>query len=86
MRWRQRIDWLARQGERAWEEALNEIASRKPKGYEVAVNLLRDLQALAEERSELAGFQARLERIVAEHRRKVRFLEPLERVGMLSLD
>ncbi|WP_445006055.1 hypothetical protein [Halomonas mongoliensis] len=79
----QRIERVARMGERAWEEALSEIASRKPKGYEVAANLLRDLQGLAEERGELSAFQARLERIVAEHRRKGRFLEQLERVGVL---
>ncbi|WP_445004405.1 hypothetical protein [Halomonas mongoliensis] len=30
----QRIERVARMGERAWEEALSEIASRKPKGYE----------------------------------------------------
>jgi hypothetical protein len=83
---RQRIDRVARQGDRAWEQALSEIASRKPKGYEVAANLLCDLQALAEERSELPAFQARLKRIVAEHRRKGRFLEQLERVGVLQLD
>lgn len=80
---RQRIDRVAKRGERAWKEALSEIASRKPKGYEVAANLLRDLQALAEERGELLGFQARLERVVTEHRRKGRFLEQLERVGLL---
>lgn len=80
---RQRIDRVARQGERAWQEALSEIASRKPKGYEVAASLLRDLRALAEERGELPAFQARLARIVEAHRRKGRFLEQLERFGVL---
>ncbi len=80
---RQRLDRVARQGERAWKEVLSEIASRKPKGYERAANLLRDLQALAVERDEQPAFQARLERIVSEHRRKGRFLEQLERVGLL---
>ncbi|WP_299316834.1 hypothetical protein, partial [uncultured Halomonas sp.] len=57
------IERVARIGERAWEEAWSEIASRKPKGYEIAANLLRDLQGLAEERGELSAFQVRLERI-----------------------
>lgn len=80
---RERITRVARLGEHAWEEALSQIARRQPKGYEVAANLLHDLQALAEERGELPRFQTRLERIVAEHRRKGCFLEQLERVGVL---
>lgn len=80
---RERIHRVARLGEHAWEEALNQVARRQPKGYEMAANLLRDLQALAEERGEQPAFQARLERIVAEHRRKGRFLEQLERAGVL---
>ena len=80
---RQRIDRVAQQGERAWEEALNEINSRKPRGYQVAANLLRDLRALADERDELPAFQARLAQIVEAHRRKGRFLEQLKRVGIL---
>lgn len=80
---RQRIDRVAQQGERAWEEALNEINSRKPRGYQVAANLLWDLRALAEERDELPAFQTRLADIVEAHRRKGRFLEQLERAGIL---
>jgi len=83
---RQRIDRVAKLGERAWKAALSEIATRKPKGYEVAANLLRDLKALAQERGELPAFQMRLERIVTEHRRKGRFLEQLERVGVLPFE
>lgn len=80
---RERIHRVARMGEHAWEEALSQIARRQPKGYEMATSLLRDLRALAEERGELPAFQARLEGIVEEHRRKGRFLEQLERAGVL---
>ena len=81
---RQRIDNVASLGERAWQEALSQIAHRQPKGYERAARLLRDLRDLAEERGEQPAFEERLARIVAEHRRKGRFLEQLERVGVLG--
>lgn len=74
---------VARLGERAWQEALGQIGRRQPKGYEMAAELLADLRELAIERGEQAAFEERLDRIVAEHRRKGRFLEQLQRFGLL---
>lgn len=80
---RERVAQVARLGERAWQEALSQIGRRQPKGYEMAAELLADLRELAIERGEQAAFEERLDRIVAEHRRKGRFLEQLQRVGLL---
>lgn len=78
-----RVAQVARLGERAWQEALSQIGRRQPKGYEMAAGLLADLRELAIERGEQAAFEERLDRIVAEHRRKGRFLEQLQRSGLL---
>ncbi|MBB3192264.1 hypothetical protein [Halomonas cerina] len=78
-----RVAQVARLGERAWQEALSQIGRRQPKGYEMAAGLLADLRELAIERGDQAAFEARLDRIVAEHRRKGRFLEQLQRHGLL---
>ncbi|MDN3522014.1 hypothetical protein [Halomonas ramblicola] len=80
---RERLAQVARLGERAWQEALSQIGRRQPKGYEMAAGLLADLRELAIERGEQAAFEERLDRIVAEHRRKGRFLEQLQRLGLL---
>lgn len=79
----QRVAQVAKLGERAWQEVLDQISRRQPKGYEMATRLLADLRALAIERGEQAAFEERLDRIVAEHRRKGRFLEQLQRLGLL---
>ncbi len=79
----ERVAQVARLGERAWQEALSEIGRRQPKGYEMAAGLLADLRKLAIERGDQAAFEERLDRIVAEHRRKGRFLEQLQRFGVL---
>lgn len=78
-----RVAQVARLGERAWQEALSQIGRRQPKGYEMAAGLLADLRELANERDEQDTFEERLDRIVAEHRRKGRFLEQLQRFGLL---
>lgn len=83
-RHQERLDQVARLGERAWQEALCQIGRRQPKSYEMAAGLLADLRELAIERGEQAAFGERLDRIVAEHRRKGRFLEQLQRLGLLS--
>ncbi len=79
----ERVAQAARLGERAWQEVLSQIGRRQPKGYEMAAGLLADLRELAIERGEQAAFEERLNRIVAEHRRKERFLEQLQRLGLL---
>lgn len=80
---RERMAQVARLGERAWQEALSQIGRRQPQGYEMAAGLLADLRELAIERGEQTAFEERLDRIVAEHRRKGRFLEQLQRFGLL---
>ncbi|MGM0536563.1 MAG: hypothetical protein ACQER5_10880 [Pseudomonadota bacterium] len=79
----ERVTQVARLGERAWQEALSQIGRRQPKGYEMAAGLLADLRELAVERGEQAVFEDRLDRIVAEHHRKGRFLEQLQHFGLL---
>ncbi|WP_280547751.1 hypothetical protein [Halomonas sp. 11-S5] len=57
---------------------------RQPKGYEMAAGLLADLHELAIEHGEQAAFEERLDRKVAKHWRKERFLEQLQHFGLLQ--
>jgi hypothetical protein len=74
---RARIDAIARRGESVWREVESEIERRDPKGYDKAVGLLGDLQALANESGTIADFEKRLRAIEERHSSKRRFVERL---------
>ena len=74
---RARIDAIARRGESVGREVESEIERRDPKGYDKAVGLLGDLQALANESGTIADFEKRLRAIEERHNNKRRFVERL---------
>lgn len=73
---------VASLGERAWQEVEEQIASRQPRGYERAVQLLRDLRAIADDRGSHDDFDHRLRDLITLHHRKQRFLERLTQAGL----
>ena len=72
-----RVDSIARRGASVWHEVEAEIELRNAKGYEKAVELLRDLRALADDRGGMQDFQARLLSIRERHSTKRTFIERL---------
>jgi hypothetical protein len=74
---------LAKRGEAAWQEVRTLIASKQPKGYEEAVKLLKDLRELAGKAGDGARFQSRLQAIREEHARKAKFIDQLNRAGLV---
>ncbi len=78
---RARLDALARRGEAVWREIETEIERRNSAGYERAVDLLRDLKAIANQRGGIRDFDRRLGAIRENHARKERFIERLRGLG-----
>jgi len=61
-----RLDQLATRTEAAWEKAAELIETKRPRDYDLAVSLLRDLQALAEREEDTAAFRKRFGELRAE--------------------
>ena len=53
------LDQLATRTEAAWQEAAALIETKRPRDYDLAVSLLRDLQALADRQGDPAAFRRR---------------------------
>jgi hypothetical protein len=64
-----------------WREIEEEIERRNPTGYDNAISLLSDLQALAVEEGNQDDFDRRLGSIRARHEKKAKFIERLSKVG-----
>lgn len=64
-----------------WREIEQEIERRNPAGYNSAMSLLLDLQALALEEGTRNDFDHRLGSIRARHEKKAKFIERLSRLG-----
>jgi len=77
-----RLDALRGHEEQAWRRLDELIAERKPRSYEEAVELLRDLRALGSRDGRAAEVDARIEALRGRHARKSTFLERLERAGI----
>jgi uncharacterized Zn finger protein len=58
------------------------IATKKPREYDTAVQLLIDLRDLAERDGDTAAFQHRLAELRAAHARKPSLLERLHLAGL----
>ena len=69
---------LAAEGDGAWARVAARIAEKKPSGYDVAVDLLVDLQEVCDP----AVFASRLDALRREHGRKVTFVERLAHAGL----
>jgi hypothetical protein len=76
-----RIDSLKRRGSVVWQQIEQEIERRNPAGYEVAMGLLCDLQALAKEEQSQDDFGRRIAAIRVRHEKKAKFIERLSRLG-----
>jgi hypothetical protein len=64
-----------------WREIEQEIERRNPTGYDNAISLLSDLQALAVEEGNQDDFDRRLGSIRARHEKKAKFIERLSKLG-----
>jgi hypothetical protein len=76
------LDQLATRTEAAWEKAAEWIETKRPRDYDLAVSLLRDLQALAERQEDPAGFKQRFLELRAQHQRKPSLLERFDQAGL----
>lgn len=76
--WRKRLAALAAEGDGAWARMAARIAEKKPSGYDVAVDLLVDLQKVCDP----AVFASRVKALRREHGRKVTFVERLGHAGL----
>lgn len=79
-----RLDELATRTEAAWQEAAELIETKKPRDYDLATSLLRDLQALAERQDGSAAFRQRFLELRAQHQRKPSLLDRFDRAGLPS--
>jgi hypothetical protein len=79
-----RLDQLTAGREEAWEKVAEWIATRRPSDYDLAVSLLRDLQALAGRQEDSAVFRERFLALRAQHDRKPTLQERFDQAGLPS--
>jgi hypothetical protein len=77
-----RLDQLATRQEVAWAKVAEWIETRRPSDYDLAVSLLRDLQALAEREGDSDAFSQRFGELRARHLRKPSLQERFDRAGL----
>ncbi len=75
------LDELASREPAIWREVESLIATKQPKGYDQAIDLLMDLRDLAA-RKNSADFQRRVEELRAAHARKETFVDRLQKAGL----
>ena len=79
---RARLKILKQRGaDSVWREIEQEIERRNPAGYDNAMSLLSDVQALALEEGNQDDFDRRLGLIRVRHERKAKFMERLRKLG-----
>jgi hypothetical protein len=78
----QRLDHLAARAEAAWREAEDLIGTKKPRDYDLAVALLRDLAALARRDGDHDAFTARFLQLRSRHERKPSLQERFDKAGL----
>ncbi|WP_436528912.1 hypothetical protein [Actinoplanes sp. HUAS TT8] len=78
----QRLDKLARNPVRAWAQADELIATKRPKDYDAAVTLLVDLQALAVREGEISEFAEQMTRLRERHARKPSLIDRFNRAQL----
>jgi hypothetical protein len=78
----QRLDTLARNPVRAWDQVDELIATKRPKDYDAAVTLLQDLQALAGREGEIFEFSEQMTRLRERHARKPSLIDRFDRIGL----
>jgi hypothetical protein len=78
----QRLDKLARNPVRAWDQADELFASKRPKDYDTAVTLLLDLQELAVREGEIFEFAEQMTRLRKRHARKPSLIDRFDRARL----
>lgn len=78
------LDQLATRTEAAWEKAAELIETKRPRDYDLAASLLRDLQALADRQEDTAAFRKRFGELRAQHQRKPSLLDRFDQAGLPS--
>jgi len=78
------LDQLATRTEAAWEKAAELIETKRPRDYDLAVSLLKDLQALAERQGDPATFRKGFLDLRAQHQRKPSLLDRFDQAGLPS--
>jgi uncharacterized Zn finger protein len=78
------LDQLATRAEVAWDKAAELIQTKRPRDYDLAVSLLRDLQALADRQGDMASFKKRFGELRAQNQRKPSLLDRLDQAGLPS--
>ena len=76
------LDQLATHTEAAWEKVAELIQTKRPRDYDLAVSLLRDLQALADRQEDPAAFRKRFLELRAQHQRKPSLLDRFDHAGL----
>lgn len=77
-----RLDHLATKSEAAWQEVAGLIETKKPREYDLAVSLLRDLSALARRDGQHSSFTTRFLALRCRHERKPSLQERFDKAGL----
>jgi hypothetical protein len=77
-----RLDDLAMGAEAAWREVADLIETKRPREYDLAVSLLRDLSALAQRDGARDSFTARFLELRSRHERKPSLQERFDKAGL----
>lgn len=75
------LDELASREPAIWRQVESLIATKQPKSYDQAVDLLVDLRDLAARKTG-ADFQRRVQELCAAHARKPTFIDRLQKAGL----
>lgn len=78
----QRLDSLAEEGDAVWFRVDGLITTRKPLEYDAALDLLTDLQSLAEREGRMAEFSTCVAALRHKHARKVSMMERLDKANI----
>jgi uncharacterized Zn finger protein len=73
---------LANDQDAAWSRIDTLISTRKPGEYDTAVDLLKDLETLAQHADRTEEFARRFTLLRQEHHRKPSLIERLDRAGL----
>jgi len=81
-----RLDELALHEEQAWGQVDASIETKKPAGYDSAVELLSDLRAVSERKGRPEAFAKRFAQLREQHLKKSSLLDRFDRAGLGRLD
>ena len=76
------LDRIAEKESELWNQIENLIATKQPKSYDHAVQLLVDLRDLAARKGKKTDFGSRLDALRASQVRKPSFIERIRKAGL----